>query len=102
MWRAALARAPASIWNSRWSGRLCMSRAMALPVNPLSSGRASQAGTILIVDDEAAIRESLQTLLEMEGYRVVFAEDGEDGLARIAADPFDLVLLDYALPGRNG
>ena len=58
--------------------------------------------SILIVDDESEIRESLQTLLELEGYRVDAAETGEEGLARIAAQPFDLVLLDLALPGKNG
>jgi len=60
------------------------------------------AASILIVDDESEIRESLETLLELEGYRVHTAENGEDGLARIAAQPFDLVLLDLALPGKNG
>jgi len=59
-------------------------------------------GSILIIDDEAAIRESLETLLELEGYRIVTAENGEEGLARIAERPFDLILLDFALPDRNG
>jgi DNA-binding NtrC family response regulator len=59
-------------------------------------------GSILIIDDEAAIRESLETLLDLEGYRIVTAENGEDGLARIAERPFDLILLDFALPDRNG
>ena len=59
-------------------------------------------GSILIIDDEAAIRESLETLLELEGYRIVTAETGEDGLARIAERAFDLILLDFALPDRNG
>jgi DNA-binding NtrC family response regulator len=60
------------------------------------------AGTILIIDDEAAIRESLQTLLEFEGYSVDVANDGDEGLMRIAERPFDLILLDFALPQRNG
>jgi DNA-binding NtrC family response regulator len=59
-------------------------------------------GSILIIDDEAAIRESLETLLGMEGYSVVAAESGEEGLARIAERPFDLVLLDLALPDKSG
>src|SRR5256714_1648906 len=59
-------------------------------------------GSILIIDDEAAIRESLETLLELEGYRVVSAETGEEGLARIAERAYDLILLDFALPDRNG
>jgi len=57
---------------------------------------------VLIIDDEAAIRESLQTLLELEGYDVEAAADGEEGLARLGERPFDLVLLDLALPDRNG
>jgi DNA-binding NtrC family response regulator len=58
--------------------------------------------TVLIIDDEAAIRESLETLLTLEGYRVDTAIDGEIGLDRIGAHAYDLVLLDLALPGRNG
>ena len=60
------------------------------------------AGSVLIIDDEAAIRESLETLLELEGYGVVSAATGEEGLARIGEQSFDLVLLDLALPDRNG
>ncbi|HET9184054.1 MAG TPA: sigma-54 dependent transcriptional regulator [Candidatus Angelobacter sp.] len=59
-------------------------------------------GTVLIIDDEMAIRESLETLLEFEGYSVQSAESGEEGLAKLAETPFDLVLLDFALPDRNG
>jgi DNA-binding NtrC family response regulator len=59
-------------------------------------------GTVLIVDDESAIRESLQTLLELEGYAVETACDGEEGLAKLAEHPYDLVLLDFAMPERNG
>src|SRR6202140_3067983 len=60
------------------------------------------AGSVLIIDDEAAIRESLETLLELEGYSVQCGATGEDGLARIGERSFDLVLLDLALPDRNG
>jgi DNA-binding NtrC family response regulator len=63
---------------------------------------APAQGTILIVDDEASIRESLQTLLEMEGFTVQAAATGEEGLAKLAEHPMDLVLLDFALPDRNG
>ena len=80
-----------------------MHRAMTAPHRAtVLEAPAPDAGSVLIIDDEAVIRESLQTLLEMEGYRVAVAGDGEEGLARIAAEPFDIVLLDYALPGRNG
>src|SRR5215467_5495863 len=70
----------------------------------LTRPKASVAGggSILIIDDEVAIRESLETLLEFEGYSVQSAETGEEGLARLAERPYDLVLLDFALPDRNG
>ena len=63
---------------------------------------STSLGSVLIIDDEAAIRESLQTLLELEGYEVETASDGSEGLARIADRPYDLVLLDFAMPERNG
>jgi DNA-binding NtrC family response regulator len=63
---------------------------------------AGHGGSVLIIDDEVAIRESLETLLEFEGYSVESAETGEDGLARLSERAFDLVLLDFALPDRNG
>src|SRR5580765_348853 len=59
-------------------------------------------GSILIIDDEAAIRESLETLLAIEGYSVETARTAEEGLAMLAASPRDLLLLDFALPDRNG
>jgi len=60
------------------------------------------AGRILIVDDEAEIRESLETLLQLEGYTVVVAENGMEGLEQIRERAFDVVLLDLALPDKNG
>ncbi len=59
-------------------------------------------GSILIIDDEHAIRESLQTLLELENYQVDGADTAEAGLARLANNPYDLVLLDIGLPDRSG
>src|ERR1700685_4045827 len=66
------------------------------------NGTPGLAGAVLIIDDEAEIRESLQTLLEMEGFAVETAATGEAGLQRIGEHPFDLILLDLTLPGRNG
>jgi DNA-binding NtrC family response regulator len=73
----------------------------ALISRPVNNPHSSM-GSVLIIDDEAAIRESLETLLEMEGYAVESADSGELGLARIGEHSFDLVLLDLALPDRNG
>ena len=60
------------------------------------------AARILIIDDEAAIRESLETLLVLEGYVVDLAPEGQAGLRAIDSRTYDLVLLDLALPGLNG
>ena len=59
-------------------------------------------GLILIVDDEAEIREGLELLLTTEGYETSSAETGEAGLALLEEKPFDLILLDVSLPDRNG
>src|SRR5438309_110068 len=64
--------------------------------------RPQSAGRILIIDDEAEIRESLETLLQLEGYTVVVAGSGREGLAQIGQRAFDVVLLDLALPDKNG
>jgi len=78
-----------------------MSELATIPRHNLGEGSTS-SGSVLIIDDEAAIRESLETLLEMEGYDVQSAATAEEGLNRIGDRPYDLVLLDLALPDRNG
>jgi two-component system nitrogen regulation response regulator NtrX len=57
---------------------------------------------ILIVDDEQGIRKSLAGLLSDEGYEASVAADGEAALATLREQPPDLVLLDIAMPGRDG
>src|SRR6202023_1249791 len=78
-----------------------MSEAAVIP-RATANGNSGLAGAVLIIDDEAEIRESLQTLLELEGFAVETAASGEAGLQRIGEHPFDLILLDLTLPGRNG
>ncbi|MBA2643368.1 MAG: response regulator transcription factor [Actinobacteria bacterium] len=58
---------------------------------------------ILVVDDEPAVRDSLRRALELEGYDVELAEDGEEALARLVlpAQP-DAVILDVLMPGIDG
>ncbi len=59
--------------------------------------------TILVVDDERAVRESLQRALELEGYETELAEDGRQALDRLASDPQpDAVILDVLMPGVDG
>jgi DNA-binding NtrC family response regulator len=67
-----------------------------------STPNAATGHRILIIDDEAGIRESLETLLTLEGYAVDSAPDGEVGLDILEQRSYDLVLLDLALPGQNG
>jgi DNA-binding response OmpR family regulator len=60
------------------------------------------ATTILLVDDEPAIREHLGAFLERTGFRVVFAVDGPEALQAVESAKPDLVVLDVLLPGMDG
>jgi two-component system response regulator MprA len=62
-----------------------------------------RAMKILVVDDERAVRESLQRALDLEGYEVELAADGEAALDRLgAATQADAVILDVLMPGIDG
>ncbi|MFQ5793006.1 MAG: sigma-54-dependent transcriptional regulator, partial [Acidobacteriota bacterium] len=55
--------------------------------------------TVLIIDDEQRVRDSLTSLIKDQGYRVLLAEDGASGLALIRREPVDVVLTDLMMPG---
>jgi two-component system nitrogen regulation response regulator NtrX len=57
---------------------------------------------ILVIDDEAAIRDSLRMTLEYEGYDYAAAATGQEGLALAEREPPDLVVLDVKMPGMDG
>jgi CheY-like chemotaxis protein len=57
---------------------------------------------ILLVDDEPSIRETVSFILEMEGYRVVTAENGDEALEQIRRLQPPVVLLDAMMPRRDG
>ncbi len=57
---------------------------------------------ILVIEDEQKIAGALGKGLEEAGYSVSLARTGEDGFFHLAADPHDLVILDWMLPGRDG
>ncbi|PYS23980.1 MAG: DNA-binding response regulator [Acidobacteria bacterium] len=59
-------------------------------------------GTVLIIDDEEEIRESIELLLNSEGMSTDTAGTGEEGLKKIEENLYDLVLLDLMLPGKSG
>src|SRR5579875_3354317 len=71
-------------------------------VTPSSTRSSTPSLRILIIDDEAGIRDSLETLLTLEGFHVDSARDGGSGLDLLTRHPFDLLLLDLALPGETG
>jgi DNA-binding response OmpR family regulator len=58
--------------------------------------------TVLVVDDDAPIRESLRKVLQAEGYEVVLAADGQEGLEQFDSKHIDLLLLDLSLPAKSG
>lgn len=57
---------------------------------------------ILVVDDDFAVRESLDRALRANGFDVQLASDGLEAFARIGAAPFDAVVLDVLMPGLDG
>jgi two-component system alkaline phosphatase synthesis response regulator PhoP len=58
--------------------------------------------SVLFVEDEEALRMTVGDRLRTEGYRVDYAVDGDEGLDKATRLPFDLILLDLMLPGRDG
>ncbi|MEZ5331362.1 MAG: sigma-54 dependent transcriptional regulator [Thermoanaerobaculia bacterium] len=66
------------------------------------AGAESVRATVLLVDDEASIRDSLRMILEFEGYEVREARSGREALASVADDEPDAVLLDIKMPEMDG
>jgi NAD(P)H-flavin reductase/CheY-like chemotaxis protein len=61
-----------------------------------------QANSVLIVDDEAIVRESIRDWLKDAGYRVATAESGEEALELIEKQDFSVMVLDIRMPGKTG
>lgn len=57
---------------------------------------------ILIIDDDPAMCETLADILEVKGYRVATAQDGQTGLELMRGNHFDLIMVDIMMPGMNG
>jgi DNA-binding response OmpR family regulator len=60
------------------------------------------SGTVLVVDDDLVIQKLLQVNFEMEGYDVITAGDGEEGLAKAQAEHPDAIVLDVMMPKMDG
>ena len=71
-------------------------------IQPPAQPRAAAAARILVVDDTEANRDLLSRRLEREGHVVTAAGGGQEALALVAAEPFDLMLLDLMMPDING
>jgi CheY-like chemotaxis protein len=65
-------------------------------------GLRDRGGKVLVVDDDAPSRRLLQATLSQRGYSVTCAPDGERGLALVANEPPDAVVLDLLMPGMDG
>lgn len=73
--------------------------------NPTSSGMTgTSVKTILLADDDKFVRRGIRAILEMPGYRVIEAIDGEDTIGKIKEfkDMIDLIILDIMMPKKNG
>jgi two-component system nitrogen regulation response regulator NtrX len=70
--------------------------------DPPAESTAAGGELVLVVDDEESIRQLVGDVLEDEGYRTAFAADGAEAIERARREPPDLVLLDVAMPGRDG
>jgi len=57
---------------------------------------------ILVVEDDPSARESIKLLLQIDRHVVKEAKDGSEALALVNQQPFDLVILDYVMPGMKG
>ena len=62
----------------------------------------STGPNILLVDDEERFRQNLQKMLRAHGLAVTAAGSGEQALAALAAQPYDVILLDMRMPGLSG
>ena len=62
----------------------------------------NSGGHILIIDDEASLRQTMARILQRSGYEVTTASNGKEGLALVSEHPFDLLYLDIRMPDING
>src|SRR5580692_5106735 len=90
---------PSGISGDQQSGSRLMSPMREVPRDRMSG---ASKGRVLVVDDEVEIRESLEALLDLEGYQVDLAANAAEGERRLELRAYDLVLLDLMMPDKSG
>src|SRR5450759_5130801 len=104
--RAPASVSPSSITSCEGLAASCgltASRAAAVHspcISPYSKRRMTKR--ILVIEDEPQMLLGLRDNLELEGYEVITASDGEEGLAKAISTAPDLVIMDIKLPRKNG
>ncbi|MFH1567996.1 MAG: ATP-binding protein, partial [Gemmatimonadota bacterium] len=91
--------------GARFAVYLPVSSPGGLPADPIQpAGASGGSDTILVVDDEDMVRDTARQMLELRGYQVLVAADGEEALEvhRRHRDRIALVLLDHSMPGLSG
>lgn len=73
-----------------------------MPAEPSSTPPTKPLKRILIIEDEKPLSHALKLKLSHEGYDVIVAEDGEEGLKIAREQPFDLILVDIIMPKLDG
>ena len=79
-----------------------MAATMERPYDDTAIGGPTDRARILVVEDQDDVRRMLVTALELEGHEVVEADNAPSGLKRLQESRYQLVLSDYAMPGRTG
>jgi len=88
--------------GSTFTVRLPASQEIVLGPEPAVASAPTTGARVLVIEDEPEVGDVLKELLEAEGYIVIVARDGAEGLARCQAEPVDLMLSDLSMPGMSG
>ena len=99
---AASAAAATAAANAQSAPPLDLAALLAASVGETADAPAADPGRILVVDDEPGNRDVLARQLTRQGHTVAEAGDGEAAIAKLRAEPFDLVLLDMMMPVLDG
>lgn len=70
--------------------------------NFLAASQTQKSTSILIVEDEAGVRELLEQMFFLEGYTTTAVDNGSDGVTQFRERPHDLVFTDFRMPGMSG